>query len=117
MTDKQREATKIVLQQCSEGHLDAEESLKIIDSIVGGMQQVQYVPYQPIDLSPKPWDNRPHYQNPNDIFRVTCEQGGVTEQYTDTPNGSSVTTKGNVTMHCTNGKRKHDGGYEWYYAD
>lgn len=44
MTDKQREATKIVLQQCSEGHLDAEEALTIIDSIVGEPPQVQYVP-------------------------------------------------------------------------
>lgn len=100
MTDKQREATKIVLQQCSEGHLDADEALTIIDSIVGEMPQVQYVPYQPIDLSPKPWDNRPYYQNPNE-FRVTCEQGGVTVGHTDTPNGSSVTTEENVTRHYT----------------
>lgn len=101
MTDKQQESIKIVLQQCSEGHLDAEETLKIIDSIVGGTPQVQFVPYQPIDLSPNPWDNRPYYQKPNDIYRVTCEQGGVTVRYADTPNGSSVTTKGDVTMHYT----------------
>lgn len=116
MTDKQREAIKIVLQQCSEGHLDAEETLKIIDLIVGEIPQVQYVPYQPIDLSPNPWDNRPYYQNPNDMFTVTsvtCEQGSITVDNTDTPNGSSVTTKGNVAMHYTNGKRKHHGDYDW----
>jgi hypothetical protein len=101
MTNKQREAIKIVLQQHLEGHLNAEETLTIIDSIVGEMPQVQYVPYQPIDLSPKPWDNRPYYQNPNDIFRVTCEQGGVIVGHTDAPNGSSVTTEENVTRYYT----------------
>ena len=113
MNDKQREATKIVLQQCSEGHLDAEETLKIIDTIFGEIPQAQYVPYQPIDLSPKPWDT-------NDMFTVTsvtCEQGGMTVDNTDTPNGSSVTTKGNVAMHYTNGKRKHHGDYEWDYVE
>ena len=101
MTDKQREATKIVLQQCSEGHLDADEALTIIDSIVGEPPQVQYVPYQPIDLTPKPWDNKPYYQNPHDVFRVTCEQGSVTVGHSDNPNGSSVTTEENVTRHYT----------------
>ena len=100
MTDKQREATKIVLQQCSEGHLDAEEALTIIESIVGETPQVQYVPYQPIDLSPKPFDNRPYYQNPNE-FRVTSEKGSTAVGYADTPNGSSVTTEENVTRHYT----------------
>ena len=117
MTDKQREATKIVLQQCSKGHLDAEESLKIIDSIVSGMPQEPYVPDQSIDSSPTSWDYRPYYQIPNNIYSVTYEQGGVTVGHTDTPNGGSVTTKGNVAMHYTNGKRKHHGGYEWEYAD
>lgn len=100
MTDKQREATKIVLQQCSEGHLDAEEALTIIDSIVGEPPQVQYVPYQPIDLTPKPLDNRPYYQNPNE-FRVTCEKGSAAVGYAGDPNGSSVTTEENVTRHYT----------------
>jgi hypothetical protein len=101
MTDKQREATKIVLQQYSEGHLDAEEALTIIDSIVGEQPQVQYVPYQPLDLTPKPWDNKPYFQNPNDIFRVTCEHDAVTVGHTDNPNGSSVTAEDNVTRHYT----------------
>lgn len=40
MTDKQREAIKIVIQRCSEGYLDAEETLIIIDSIIGEPPQV-----------------------------------------------------------------------------
>ena len=38
MTDKQREAIKIVLQQCWEGYLVAEDALIIIDSIVGEIE-------------------------------------------------------------------------------
>ena len=44
MTDKQKEAVKIILAQCYEGHLDADEALTIIDSIVGE-PQIQYIPW------------------------------------------------------------------------
>ena len=77
MTDKQREATKIVLQQCSEGHLDADEALTIIDSIVGE-PQIQYIP---LATDPKPtWPTSPIITYgtgdpapPADQFRVTCD--------------------------------------------
>ena len=88
MTEKQQAAVKIVLAQCYEGHLDADEALTIIDSIVGE-PQVQYIPWT---TDPKPmWPTSPiitygtgEPAPPADQFRVTC----------DNSNGRSYEKKG-----------------------
>ena len=54
MTDKQREAVGIVLQQCYEKFLDVEAALTLIDAIIETAQ----VQITPPELSPKVW-----YQN------------------------------------------------------
>lgn len=50
MTDKQREAVKIVLQQCAGGYLEADKALAVIDSIIDSYQPAPW-PIEP-DISP-----------------------------------------------------------------
>ena len=74
MTEKQKEEVKIVLKQCQEGHLDVEEAMTLIDSIIGESSHIQYVP-QPTfpwttPLQPYYGTGAPEFQPP---YRVTCE--------------------------------------------
>ena len=63
MTEKQKQAIKIVLTQCNSSHLDVDEALELIESIVGENEQtvtapITYpVPYPVIvpDITPQPW--------------------------------------------------------------
>ena len=72
MTDKQKEAIKIVLRKYSERHLSNEEAINIIDAIIGE-QQIQYMP-QPITFHDieREIDNHHHPFIPP--YEVTCEQ-------------------------------------------
>ena len=75
MTDKQREATKIVLQQVFDSNLDFEEALTILDSIIGEPTKVEYVPQPtfPWTTPIQPYyggTGAPEFQPP---YKVTCE--------------------------------------------
>jgi hypothetical protein len=103
MTDKQREAIGLVLEQVERGHIDTARALTIIDSIVGEQSQVTYVPYQPVEVRPAyPWNDKILYQVPNGLFRVTCKQDDPTVRHTDCPNGIGATTLENVKAYYTN---------------
>ena len=54
MTDKQREAVGIVLQQCYEKFLDIEAALKLIDAII----ETAPIQIAPLDYPPKVWYNQ-----------------------------------------------------------
>jgi len=80
MTDKQKQAVELLNRLHGQGPkagelLTDEEYYFLLDFIIGEQpqQQITYVPYTP-DLTPH-WPCQPlqpYYQNPADIFRVTC---------------------------------------------
>ena len=60
MTDKQKEAIKIVLTQCNNSHLDVDESLELIESIIGEKEQIvtpqiTYPVIMPGETHQQPW--------------------------------------------------------------
>lgn len=90
MTDKQKQAVELLnsirSKKDAEGTeiMTAEEYLTLLEFIIGEQpqQQITYVPYTP-DITPH-WPCQPlqpYYQNPADIFRVTCDGSHQTSTF------------------------------------
>ena len=54
MTNKQKEAIKVVLDSVNSGFLGCEAALVIIEGIVDGVINYQYIPYTPSYPNPNP---------------------------------------------------------------
>ena len=84
MTDKQKQAVELLNRLHGQGPkadelITDEEYYFLLDFIIGEQpqQQITYVPYTP-DITPL---LHPYYQNPADIFRVTCDGSHQTSTF------------------------------------
>ena len=81
MTDKQKEAITLLnnlrspMNPSEKPSITEDEYYTLLEFIIGEQPQPQvtFVPYTPSTTPSYPWQTGPMYQNPADMFRVTCD--------------------------------------------